>query len=77
MTTSIVLHTQEELTKSLADYMPGGKLFIAKNTENSNFHDLLKGLAGELGATEGFLKVIQDMNQVSHTHSLMYSGRTL
>ena len=47
-------------TKSLADYMPNGAMFEAKNIHDSNFRALLKGLAGELFTAQGYLITFKD-----------------
>lgn len=60
MITPITTHTKEQHAKSLADYLPGGPLFAAKNMQGANFHNLIRGLACELQNAEAFLKVAQD-----------------
>ena len=45
----------EQYTDSLANYLPGGELFRAKSVNDSNFRKLLRGMAGELFATNGLL----------------------
>ena len=45
----------EQYTDSLAQYMPGGILFSAKSIKNSNFRKLLRGMAGELFRSNGYL----------------------
>lgn len=45
----------EEHTNALAAYMPNGRLFEAKNINDSNFRQLLRGLAGELFTSQGYL----------------------
>ncbi len=51
--------TLEQHTQALADYMPNGKLFEAKNINNSNFRQLLRGLAGELFTAQGYLITLE------------------
>lgn len=46
----------EAYTDSLADYLPGGLLFASAHISNSNFRKLLRGMAGELFASNGLLK---------------------
>ncbi len=48
-------HTIDQHTQSLADYMPNGELFLAKNINNSNFRQLLKGWSYELQRLEATL----------------------
>lgn len=56
----MIERTLEEQTQMLANYMPGGKLFAAKNVNDSNFRKLLRGLAGELFTADGYLKTYSD-----------------
>jgi len=51
----IVQHSKETHADALADYMPNGKLFEAKKINNSNFRQLLVGIASELFNAEGYL----------------------
>lgn len=56
-------HTVDQHTQSLADYMPNGDLFNAKNLEGSNFRRLLRGWAFELQRLEAtFIEVTQEYN---------------
>ena len=55
---AIECHDIEEHTKALADYMPGGKLWAAKNIANSNLRNFIKGVSGESVRAETFLKVL-------------------
>ena len=52
-------HTKEEHTNALAQYLPNGRLFEAKNINDSNFRQLLRGLAGELFTAEGYLVTLE------------------
>ena len=45
----------EEYTDSLAAYMPGGELFASRSVQDSNFRNLLRGLAFELLRANGSL----------------------
>ena len=49
-----------EHTQALADYLPNGRLFEAKNVQDSNFRQLLRGLAGELFNAQGYLVTLGD-----------------
>lgn len=49
----------EEHTQALADYLPNGRVFEAKNIKGSNLRDLLTGLAGELQRVQDYLCVIE------------------
>ena len=51
----LVQHTQ-----ALADYLPNGKMFEAKNIKDSNFRDLLRGLAGEMFNAQGYLCTLEN-----------------
>ena len=50
----------EEHTAALADYLPNGRLFEAKNISDSNFRQLLKGISGELFNAQGYIKTLND-----------------
>lgn len=45
-------HTLDQHTQSLADFLPGGCVFAAKNIAGTTHHKLLRGLASELQRTE-------------------------
>ena len=49
----------ETHVKSLVDYLPNGKLFESKNIKDSNFNQLLRGLAGELFTAQGYLCTLE------------------
>ena len=51
----MIKHNIEEHANALADYMPNGRLFEAKKINNSNFRQLLRGIANELFTAEGYL----------------------
>ena len=46
---------REAHAQSLADYLPNGILFEAKNINDSNFRQLLRGLSGELFTAQGYI----------------------
>ncbi|MCK4759966.1 MAG: DUF2313 domain-containing protein [Candidatus Aminicenantes bacterium] len=50
----------EEHANALATYMPNGPLFEAKNINDSNFRQLLRGLSGELFTSQGYLVTLND-----------------
>lgn len=52
--------TLEEHAQSLADYLPNGCMFEAKNIYNSNFRQLIRGLAGELFTAQGYLITLDE-----------------
>lgn len=56
---TIECHSQTEHAKSLADYLPGGRVFGAKNLEESNLYKFVFGLAAESQRAEGYLKSLQ------------------
>jgi uncharacterized protein YmfQ (DUF2313 family) len=58
--TLFVNNTIREVTQSMADYLPGGKLFEAKNIEGSNLRKLLQGLSYEIIRAEKNHKIIAD-----------------
>ena len=56
----MIKHNTAEHTRSLAAYMPDGKMFEAKNIQGSNFNQLLRGLAEESRTAEGYLLTLED-----------------
>ena len=52
--------SRERHTQALADYMPNGPLFEAKNINDSNFRQLLRGLSGELFTAQGYLVTLEN-----------------
>lgn len=57
---TLIKHNKEQQATALALYMPNGILFEAKNIQDSNFRQLLLGLAGELFTAEGYLITLQE-----------------
>ena len=49
------LHSVDQHAQSLANYLPNGKLFAAKNTNATNFRKYLRGLSYELQRFESLL----------------------
>lgn len=56
----IEAHSKSLHATALADYLPDGPLFEAKNIGDSNFRKLLLGFAGELFTAEGYLKTLEE-----------------
>jgi len=56
----MIKHNIEEHADALADYMPNGRLFEAKKINNSNYRQLLRGIAEELFTAEGYLISLND-----------------
>lgn len=54
------LRTIEQQTQTLADYLPGGQLYHAKNIHDSNFRKLLRGLAEELFRGDGYVQTFKE-----------------
>jgi len=50
----------EQHVQALADYLPNGRLFEAKSVQDSNFRQLLRGLAGELFNAQGYLVTLNN-----------------
>ena len=71
MTSLFKAHTLDEQTQSLAAFLPGGAVFESKNTEGSNLHGLLRGLAGELRRIEDALIQMTDQYDPRTTTSLI------
>ena len=64
-------HTVDQHTQSLADYMPNGELFIAKNIEDSNFRQLLKGWSYELQRLEATLIEVAQEYDIYNTNDFI------
>jgi len=56
----MINHNIEDHADALADYMPNGRLFEAKKINNSNYRQLLRGIANELFTSEGYLISLND-----------------
>lgn len=56
----IECHSIDEHTKALADYLPGGPLFAAKNIAGTVMRDMLKGISRESVRAEAYLKALQE-----------------
>lgn len=65
------LHTTDEHRKSLADYLPIGKLFQGKNISDTNLFKLLMGLAVECKRAEGNLNLVADEYDIRTTTLLI------
>lgn len=50
----------EQQAQTLANYLPGGRVFGAKNIGTSNLRDLLRGLAGEMIRIDEALYAFRD-----------------
>lgn len=50
----------EDHINALSAYLPNGHLFGAKNIHDSNFRQLLRGLAGELFTGQGYLVTLNN-----------------
>lgn len=56
----MALRTLEQQTQTLADYLPGGRLFHAKQIHDSNFRRLLRGFAGEVFRADGYVQTFKE-----------------
>lgn len=56
----MIRHSLNQHARSLADYLPNGRMFEAKNIGDSNFRQLIKGLANELFTAEGYLVTLEE-----------------
>lgn len=54
-----LLRTIEEQAQSLANYLPGGRVFAPKNDADSNLRKLLRGMAAELYKADGYIRTYQ------------------
>lgn len=50
----------EQQAQTLANYLPGGRVFDAKNADGSNLRALLRGLAGEMVRVDEALYAFRD-----------------
>lgn len=57
-------HTATEHAKSIASYLPIGKLYNAKNIDGTNLKNLLIGLGSE------FLRIENKMNEIADEHDV-------
>ena len=56
----MIAHSVEDHADALADYMPNGRLFESKKINDSNFRQLIRGIANELFTAEGYLISLND-----------------
>jgi len=54
-----LLRTIEDQAQSLANYLPGGRVFTPKNDPNSNLRAVLRGMASELFTADGYIRTYQ------------------
>jgi uncharacterized protein YmfQ (DUF2313 family) len=54
-----ILRSIEEHAQSLANYLPGGRVFAPKNESNSNLRKLLRGMASELFKADGYIRTYE------------------
>lgn len=57
---AVVALDVETQAQRLADYLPGGRLFQAKNISDSNLRKLLRGIGSELFTADGYLRDFQE-----------------
>lgn len=51
-------HTEAEQAQSMANYLPGGQLFYAKNKQGTRLRNFLDGMAKELFRADNYLAVL-------------------
>lgn len=54
------MQDREQQAQTLANYLPGGRLFRVKNVDGSNLRALLRGLAGEMVRVDEYLYAFRD-----------------
>lgn len=69
--TDFIVNSLEINTQSLANYLPNGEYFRAKNIDNSNLRKLLKALSYEFGRVEAKLKELEDEEYIPYTFNLI------
>lgn len=58
--TEFVANSQSTNAQTLADYLPNGPLYLAKNIPNTNFRNMLESLALEFVRKENALETVAD-----------------
>lgn len=71
MANLIAQHSKNNHADSIADYLPGGRLFESARITDSNFRNLLLGLAGELFTAEGYLRTVSNEYNINTTTLLI------
>ena len=71
MANLIFQHSISKHADSIADYLPGGKLFESARITDTNFRKLLIGLAKELFNAEGYLKIVSNEYDINTTTLLI------
>jgi len=69
--TDFIVNSLEVNTQSLANYLPNGDYFRAKNIDNSNLRELLKAFSYEFGRVEAKLKELEDEEYIPDTFNLI------
>lgn len=64
-------NTIEQNTQSLANYLPNGKLFNAKNIEGSNLRLLLQSIAGEFTRLQNKIYEVSTEYNINNTTNLI------
>ena len=54
-----IVRTKEEQAQTLANYLPSGRAFGAKNLSTSNIRNLLRGFSNELIIVDNFIKLFR------------------
>lgn len=63
--------TQDENAQTLADYLPDGFVFLAKNLGTSKLRQMLLGLGAELVRADQFVEILVDDYYISQTTQLI------
>jgi len=65
------VRTKEEQATSLANYLPGGRVFQQKIVAGSNLRNFLKGLSSELLLVDGYLRTYEEETKPDNTVLLL------
>lgn len=65
------IHSKDEHAQSLANFLPNGDLFAAKNIQESTFRNLLNGLAIELQRCEQLLADTTSEHDIRYTSNFI------
>lgn len=70
------IHSKQELAKSIADFLPGGDLFVAKGIEDTVLINLLNGLSLEIQRAEQLLSDYTSETDITTTTQLISEWET-
>ncbi|MGD9276260.1 MAG: DUF2313 domain-containing protein [Candidatus Pacearchaeota archaeon] len=69
--TTFIVNTDEQITQSLADYLPNDDIFRSKNIQGSNLRSLLQAFSSEFMRVEAKIKELADEHYLPYTYNLI------